>query len=460
MMTLQSMVEYFVDFAERLGHWGYFLIFLVVALECQAFVGLFMPGETLVIVAGFLAGRGIFDLDVLIATVSAAAIVGDSIGYELGRHLGRGWLLRSGRWIGVRQNHLQKVDGYFRKHGGKSVFFSHFMHFLRAVMPFMAGSSRMGYTPFLFFNALGCIVWASTFTFLGYFFGESWRMLEKWMGRAAAIIGALLVLGLTLAWLWQWISRHETELKAQWQVFTEQRQIVSFRHRFASQIRFLQDRLTPGGYLGLHLTIGVVVIILSSWWFGGIVQDLIAHDPLVEVDKQIAIWLHEHATPALTRAAVIVTSFGSPAFLTGASLVLGAYFLLQRAWRHLLALVLTMGGGSLLNVALKSLFQRERPIFEYPLLRLSGYSFPSGHAMGATLFYGFLAVFVMTRTRNLRWRVMTLLLAFLIVVLVGFTRIYLGAHYLSDVMGAMAAGLAWLAFCVTAVETLRIDRRQ
>jgi membrane-associated phospholipid phosphatase len=148
-------------------------------------------------------------------------------------------------------------------------------------------------------------------------------------------------------------------------------------------------------------------------------------------------------------------AFGSPVFLAGASLALALYFLLQRALRPLLALVLTMGGGSLLNLALKSLFQRERPIFENPLLTLSGYSFPSGQTMGATLFYGFLTVFVVAHMRPLRWRVMAFLLAFLIVVLIGFTRIYLGAHYLSDVMGAMAAGLAWLAFCVTAVETLR-----
>jgi membrane protein DedA with SNARE-associated domain len=104
--------------------------------------------------AGFLAGRGVFDLDVLIVTIAAAAIIGDSIGYELGRHLGRNWLLRYGRWIGVSQSHLEKVDRYFQLHGGKSVFFSHFMHLLRGLMSFLAGSSRMRYPPFLFFNGL------------------------------------------------------------------------------------------------------------------------------------------------------------------------------------------------------------------------------------------------------------------------------------------------------------------
>jgi membrane protein DedA with SNARE-associated domain len=167
------MIENLINIAGRLGHWGYFVVFLVVALECQAFLGLFMPGETLVLAGGFLAGQGVFDLDALIVTVSIAAIVGDSIGYELGRHLGRGWLLRYGPWIGVRQSHLEKVDGYFQRHGGKSVFFSHFMHLLRALMPFMAGASRMRYVPFLIYNALGCILWATLFTLLGYFLGES-----------------------------------------------------------------------------------------------------------------------------------------------------------------------------------------------------------------------------------------------------------------------------------------------
>jgi SNARE associated Golgi protein len=82
--------------------------------------------------------------------ITAAAIIGDSIGYELGRHLGRNWLLRYGRWIGVSQSHLEKVDRYFQLHGGKSVFFSHFMHLLRGLMSFLAGSSRMRYPPFLF----------------------------------------------------------------------------------------------------------------------------------------------------------------------------------------------------------------------------------------------------------------------------------------------------------------------
>jgi undecaprenyl-diphosphatase len=113
---------------ERFGHWGYLVIFLVVMVECQALLGLFMPGESLVLVSGFLAAQGVFDLDVLIFVVFAAEVVGDSIGYELGRQLGRSWLGEHGSRFGFRRERLDYIEKFFAGHGGKSVFASHFMY--------------------------------------------------------------------------------------------------------------------------------------------------------------------------------------------------------------------------------------------------------------------------------------------------------------------------------------------
>lgn len=449
------MVDHLIELAGRLGHWGYLVVFLIIMLECLVLLGLFMPGESLVLVSGFLAGQRVFDLEVVIVTISAAAIVGDSLGFELGRHLGREWLRRYGPWIGVRASHLAKAERYFQQHGGKSVFWGHFMHLLRALMPFIAGASGMRYQRFVIYNALGCILWASVFTSLGYFLGESWSVLEKWLGRAGAVFGGLLLLVIAVGWLWDWVSRHEVELRRQWQALIEQPRVAAFRRRFAPQIQFLQDRLTPGGYLGLHLTAGVLVIVLASWWLGGIAEDLLTHDPLVVVDQQVAVWFNAHAAPAVTRAAKVITFLGAPAFLAGTSGFCALVLLWRRSWCRLLTLALTMGGGSLLDVLLKNILHRQRPVLEHPLVTLSSYSFPSGHAMGSTLFYVWLAVIVSVSLKQWRWRVLTFLTAFALILLIGLTRIYLGAHYLSDVMGAMAAGLAWLAFCLTAVETLR-----
>jgi undecaprenyl-diphosphatase len=115
-----------------------------------------------------------------------------------------------------------------------------------------------------------------------------------------------------------------------------------------------------------------------------------------------------------------------------------------------------MGGGSVLNILLKHYFQRQRPVLENPLVTLSSFGFPSGHTMGATLFYGLLALLI---AHSSRWawshRIFAFCGAALLIALVGASRIYLGAHYLTDVLGAIALGLAWLAFCWTGIETVR-----
>jgi membrane protein DedA with SNARE-associated domain/membrane-associated phospholipid phosphatase len=453
------MLDHLINFVGHLGHWGYLVIFIVVALECQALLGLVMPGESLVLVGGFFAEQGLLDLRVLIFVISIAAILGDSIGYELGRHLGRGWLLKHGRRFRLRQEHLDRVDGFFVRHGGKAVFGSHFLHLLRALMPFVAGARRMRYLKFLLFNAVGCIVWATVFVSLGYLTGKTWRVAAKWIGAASEIVGGALLLAIALGWLWRWLGRHEADVKRRWRaVVAEHPRVVALRRRFAPQLEFLLDRLSPRGYLGLHLTIGVLLLIGASWLFGGIAQDVVASDPLTVIDKNVADWFHERRTPGLTTTMQLVTDLASPAWVTGVVMVTALVLWWKRCWFRLLALMLVVPGGMVLDVLLKIAFHRRRPSFAESFLIFHGYSFPSGHTMAATLLYGVLAAFAVIALEAWRWRVGAVLGAFVMVLLVGFSRVYLGAHYLSDVLGAATAGLAWLALSLTAVDTLRRSR--
>jgi len=184
----------------RLGHWSYLLIGLGATLESAAFVGLLVPGETLVIFSGFLAAQGLLELGDLIVVVTAGAILGDSIGYELGRRLGRPWLLRSGHWVGVRAEHMARVDSFFARHGGKTVFFGRFIGFLRALAPFVAGSSGMPYRQFLPYNVLGGLLWSMLCVTLGYVCGASWQVAERWIGRIGTLAGGALLLLMALAW--------------------------------------------------------------------------------------------------------------------------------------------------------------------------------------------------------------------------------------------------------------------
>jgi membrane-associated phospholipid phosphatase len=225
--------------------------------------------------------------------------------------------------------------------------------------------------------------------------------------------------------------------------------------RFERSRRFLGARLSPEGYLGLHLTIGLLVIVAAGWWFGDIAEDMSRNAATRGLDDNITAWFVAHGTPLLTSAARIITFFGSVGFLTSASLLTGLVLARRRSFYRLLALALAVGGGALLNLALKHSFHRQRPILENPLVTLSSYGFPSGHTMGATVFYGVLALCVTYWIRGWSRRVAVGWAAAFVIALIGASRIYLGAHYFTDVIGAIAVGLAWLAFSWTGVETLR-----
>ncbi|MHB8249576.1 MAG: phosphatase PAP2 family protein [Acidithiobacillus sp.] len=221
---------------------------------------------------------------------------------------------------------------------------------------------------------------------------------------------------------------------------------------------FVKARLSPNNYFRLRFTFGMLMLIGASWVFVGIAEDVVSGDPLTLVDAQLAAGFHTHSTPLLTQFMLIISNLQGTLGMSIYALLFGI-FLMRRKQRYwLLTLTLTVPGGMLLNVLMKQIFQRARPSFADPIITLTTYSFPSGHVAGATLFYGVLAAFLVTHTPKWRWRVVVVVVAILLVALVGFSRIYLGVHYLSDVLAAVAEGVAWLALCLTAIHTLRQRR--
>jgi undecaprenyl-diphosphatase len=305
---------------------------------------------------------------------------------------------------------------------------------------------------------MGCIVWASVFVSIGYIAGESWRVAAKLVGVTSEIVGGALLLAFALVWLWRWLGRHETDVKRRWQAVAEHPHMVTLSLRFAPQLEFLLNRLSPRSYLGLHLTIGVLVIIGATWLFGGIAQDVVAGDPLTVIDKNVAKWFHERLTPGLTTTMQLLSALASPAWVASVAIVTTLVLWWKRYWFRLLALALVLPGGMALLFLLKLIFHRNRPSFTDSLQLFNGYSFPSGHTMAATLLYGLLAAFAVIALEAWRWRLRAVIVAFVMILLVALSRVCLGAHFLSDVLGAAAAGLAWLAFSLTAVDTLRRKR--
>ncbi len=459
---MHTLVEKFLAIAGLLGQWAYLLIFLAVFLETAAFVGLVVPGETIVILSGLLASRGYLDLGDCLWVIALGAVLGDSVGYSLGKRIGRDYFERHKRLLFLKERHIRKADEYFRKHGGKTVLFGRFIGFLRAMAPFAAGMSKMPYWRFFIYNLSGGILWTATFTLLGYFFGQSWQLIGKWSGKTGLFVFIVLLIVSALAYLFEKASRKHAEIYAwtgeKYQAFISLPPLRHFMDRHPALVAFVRDRLSPGGYLGLHLTIGFAVSVVFLWILGGVTEDILSGDPLVNVDKWVLNRVLYFQTPAVTKFMVLVTNLGSGPILAAISFLAASWFLLSARFDSLVCYISAVAGGSFLVLVLKQSIHRMRPAPEHFLLAATGWSFPSGHAMMSMICYGMIAYFLVRNAQSWRFRLLTVMSAGFLVFLIGLSRLYLEVHYLSDVIAGFAGGAFWLTVCITGLEIYRKKR--
>jgi membrane-associated phospholipid phosphatase len=213
--------------------------------------------------------------------------------------------------------------------------------------------------------------------------------------------------------------------------------------RNPTKTRFARSH--PKSYLGLHASIGLILAALSTWAFFAIADEVPEKGWMVHVDAAVTAWLQTHGTE-LGESIFVGISFLGAQVLAALLLVVAVTLVVRRDWRQLVVLAATCGGGALLNVALKQAFHRARPSFASEFA-VTSWSFPSGHAMDSLIGYGLFAYWLGARFP--RSRTPILIGGVALVVAIGYARIYLGVHYLSDVFAGYAAGLIWLTVCIT-----------
>jgi membrane-associated phospholipid phosphatase len=218
--------------------------------------------------------------------------------------------------------------------------------------------------------------------------------------------------------------------------------------------RRLIARLDPRAYLTVHIVIGLVICLLTAWLFAAVLDSVGEHDVLVHRDETVANWFHTHATPFGERVFVIISDIGSPAAM--AVLFAAAMLYLWRAKERTLmvAWALSYIGGTVLDFAVKDVVRRPRPEFAAQFLHYNSWSFPSGHSMGSLIGFAMLA-FTIIRVRRVKSTAARIGIwagAVIMIVLVGYSRIYLAVHYLSDVAAGYTLGVLWLAVCFTGLE--------
>jgi membrane-associated protein len=197
-VQMPDLDQALTDLSERLGTWTYLLVAALAFLETGAFVGLVAPGETAVILGGVVAAEGQVDLTVMLAVAWVAAASGDLVSFTLGGRLGRRFLQQRGPRLGVTAPRLARVEQFFDRHGPKAILAGRFVGLVRAVAPFLAGSSGMRLRAFLPWSLLGTAVWSATFVLVGYAFSSSFgtaadAITHGALGLAVAGTAALLV---------------------------------------------------------------------------------------------------------------------------------------------------------------------------------------------------------------------------------------------------------------------------
>lgn len=201
---------------------------------------------------------------------------------------------------------------------------------------------------------------------------------------------------------------------------------------------------TPKRVRDYRVWAGIVVLFAAAAAFAVIAFAVQTKDPILARDLQVLVYLHTHGNPAFAAFTLALSDLHALPGMAAATLLLAFVMARKKRWHWVWALGIAMIGGMLLNLGLKMAFSRARPSWDDPLITLASNSFPSGHTAGATLFYGFVAVYLVAHVESLGWRVVAVVATALMVALVAFSRMYLGVHYPSDVLAAMSASSAWL----------------
>jgi len=389
-----------------IDHWGYLIIFLSAIIEALPALGTFSPGHTIVILGGFFAQLGALRLSAVVLVAAAGAIIGDLLGYVIGRQYGHNFISRYGKYFFFNQEKYEAIRQMVNQHAGKTLIIGRFSAFTRAFAPFIAGISHVGFDKFIAYDFIGGLVWAVASVLLGYFFGQGFTVAAKYFGY---IVSVALVAIIAIVLGYRFLNKR--------------------RHIFAK-------------YHLYYLTLNA----LSIYVFSKMAEDYLERESAYRLDLWLDQNVHLIWQPWLSQPMIFITDVFSPEVLLAAALAATVYFSIKRRWYQAALVFLSAGGGLALGALTKFLINRPRPAGG--LILETGLSFPSQHALMALIFFS-LVLFGLVKKISQTWLKFVFIAAniFLIVV-ISFSRLYLRVHWFSDIVAGLALGLFWLTFLI------------
>ncbi|RDK04967.1 bifunctional DedA family/phosphatase PAP2 family protein [Cupriavidus lacunae] len=436
------MEQSYLHFLQVLnGHpvWTEVVVFLAAFLESVAFIGTFIPGSTAMFLAGALIGAGSLDVWVTLLWAVSGAVAGDGMSYWVGRRykaeLVTLWPFSRHREV------LEKGKAFFAKQGGKSILLARFLGPVRAIVPVVAG--MLGMTPLRFYaiNVLSALAWAPAHIIPGIVFGASLQLA----GAVTFRLSILLALFVAVVWGVVRLVRLVVSGGARWSDA-----VGSGLTKWAAQTDNRASRLVLRILVPEHPELGALalaagVLLAAGWVFFGVLEDVIAKDSLVQLDASVYHFLQGLRTPWGNAVMVAVATVGSVTTLIAVVLAVTGWLCWQRRWRAVGYWLATTCFSQLLIVAIGIAIRQRPPAGAGS----SAVAFPSEHVTSSAVVFGFLA-FLLARQLRYRASLVVTSTAAILVVLVGFAGLYLGQYWLSDALGGVALGLAWVALVALA----------
>lgn len=385
-------------------HWGYVLIFILLLLESIPLLGFIVPGAVLAIFAGVLVKTGSLHLLPVILIGTAGALTGDTLMYLFGKHYGYDFLKRHGKLFFLNESRLEKTRAMISGHRVKAIFLNRFVSVSRPIGPFVSGASHIPFILYVFYAGLAALVWVALHVVGGYIFGSGVDALSKYL---SLILIAVVLLSISIFYSYKFINKNHTVFK-KYHVYT------------------------------------LILNILSIFAFASTLEDVLDHEWISRLDRIINLWVGHIHNPALTSLMIHITNLADPVFLFVASLILIGVMLTKKAWYAALLSGCSLVSGVALMYVIKALTNIERPLS--PLVDTLYASFPSGHATMITIF---VILFVWTfdgLVTSRAGKIVFYSAGALVVVLVGMSRIYLRAHWFSDVLAGVALGVFTTTF--------------
>jgi len=435
-------VEAITAFVGSYPHLAYGAVMLLALSESLPLLGAVIPGTAIIVGLSVLVPSGVLKLSPLLAAATVGAIIGDGFSFWLGYRYHRDI---AARWPFNRYPALiERSEAFFRHHGGKSVFLARFLPGVRAFVPLVAGMLRMQAGRFYVVNILSAAIWAPAHILPGVFAG-AFAASAGPAGRRLAVLALLAVLAIWAALrLVRYVLRRAAPLL---ELAIDRLRDWAGRHDNLLS-SFVLMLVSPAKSEPPVLFLLVCIFLGAAWLFFGLTEDVLSGDPLVGFDQAVFQFFQSLRTVSVDTVMIGITELGDTTVVLLVSACVLGWLLLRGSWRTAGYFLAAVAAGSLFNTLIKVAIHRTRPSPDL-YAGWSDFSFPSGHSTVNAALYGFVA-FLACRRLSMAGRMAIALPVAVFVLAIAASRVYLGAHWFSDVSAGLTFAALWLTVLMIA----------